>query len=48
MPGVASTSIARELGEGDTTPTTASVERAGWIFADAFAAAIDAPLLTAA
>jgi lipoyl(octanoyl) transferase len=43
MPGVASTSIARELGEPDG-PSTDSVERAAWIFADAFAAAIDAPL----
>ena len=43
MPGVASTSIARELGTQDG-PTTGSVERAGWIFARAFAAAIDAPL----
>jgi lipoyl(octanoyl) transferase len=44
MPGVTSTSIARELGRGDEPPTTASVERAAWIFARAFADAIDAPL----
>lgn len=44
MPGVTSTSIARESGEGDVAPSTASVERAGWIFAQAFADAIDAPL----
>ena len=46
MPGVVSTSIARERGE-DGPPTTASVEAAAGIFADAFAAAIDAPLVTA-
>ena len=44
MPGVASTSIAHELGRVDEGPNTASVERAAWIFAAAFAAAIDAPL----
>ena len=44
MPGVESTSIARERGETAVAPTTSSVERAGWIFARAFAAAIDAPL----
>jgi lipoyl(octanoyl) transferase len=44
MPGVASTSIAHELGTSDR-PTTASVERAAWIFAGAFAAAIEAPLI---
>jgi lipoyl(octanoyl) transferase len=44
MPGVESTSIARELGRPADPPTTASVERAGAIFARAFAAAIDAPL----
>jgi lipoyl(octanoyl) transferase len=43
MPGVASTSIARERGE-DVPPSTDSVERAAHIFANAFAAAIDAPL----
>ncbi len=46
MPGVTSTSVARELGRPDEAPTTESVERAAWIFADAFAAAIDAPLTT--
>lgn len=45
MPGVTSTSIAVERGEPATPPSTASVERAGWIFAEAFAAAIDAPLV---
>jgi lipoyl(octanoyl) transferase len=45
MPGVVSTSIARERGEVGP-PTTASVERAAPIFARAFAAAIDAPLVT--
>jgi lipoate-protein ligase B len=44
MPGVSSTSIARELGYPDGPPTTASVERGGWLFAEAFARAIDAPL----
>jgi lipoyl(octanoyl) transferase len=44
MPGVTSTSIARELGRSDEPPSTESVERAAWIFARAFAGAIDAPL----
>lgn len=44
MPGVASTSIARELGRIDERPTTASVEAAAAIFAQAFADAIDSPL----
>ena len=44
MPGVLSTSIARELGDLEARPSTASVERAAWIFARSFAAAIDAPL----
>ena len=44
MPGVVSTSIARERGDLATSPTTASVEQAGWVFAEAFAGAIDAPL----
>ena len=44
MPGVESTSIARERGEPAGPPTTASVERAAAIFARAFATAIDAPL----
>lgn len=44
MPGIVSTSIARERGDLDARPSTAAVERAGWIFAAAFAAAIDAPL----
>ena len=47
MPGVASTSIARELGDVDAPPSTASVGRSAWIFARAFAAAIDAPLRVA-
>ncbi len=45
MPGVESTSIARERGDDDAAPTTESVERAAGIFAHAFATAIDAPLL---
>ena len=44
MPGVTSTSIARELGRTDEPPTTASVEAAAGIFAQAFADAIDSPL----
>ena len=44
MPGVASTSIAAERGVAFAGPTTASVERAGWIFASAFASALGAPL----
>jgi lipoyl(octanoyl) transferase len=45
MPGVVSTSIAAELGDPTAAPTTASVEAAAWVFADAFATAIDARLL---
>jgi lipoyl(octanoyl) transferase len=51
MPGTASTSIARELSQPEppvVVPDTAEVERAGWRFAAAFAAAIDAPLDRAA
>jgi lipoyl(octanoyl) transferase len=44
MPDVRSTSIAHELRRPSDRPTTGSVERAAWIFADAFASAIDAPL----
>jgi lipoyl(octanoyl) transferase len=44
MPGVVSTSIARERGEAERQPSTDAVESAAWQFADAFAAAIDAPL----
>ena len=44
MPGVVSTSIAVERGDPDERPSTASVEGAAWIFAQAFASAIDAPL----
>ena len=43
MPGVVSTSIARERGE-PMAPTTASVETAARVFAEAFASAIGAPL----
>ena len=45
MPGVESTSIARELGDLDARPTTASVERAAGIFARSFASALGAPLI---
>ena len=44
MPGVASTSIARERAETATPPTTASVEHAAAVFAGAFAAGLGAPL----
>ena len=44
MPGVPSTSIARERGDSAGPPTTTSVERAAPIFARAFASAIGAPL----
>lgn len=44
MPGVVSTSISAERGERAATPSTASVERAGVIFAQGFADAIGAPL----
>jgi lipoate-protein ligase B len=48
MPGVESTSIARELGDLAALPTTDSVERAGRRFAAAFASAIGAPLVVEA
>jgi lipoyl(octanoyl) transferase len=44
MPGLVSTSIAEELGRSAEPPTTAAVERAGAIFAEAFAGAIGAPI----
>ena len=44
MPGVVSTSIAAERHEPETSPSTASVERAAGIFARALAEAIGAPL----
>ena len=44
MPGVTSTSIARELGDIDAAPTTESVHRAATIFATALAAELGAPL----
>ena len=43
-PGLISTSIAEELGRTAEPPTTAAVERAGTMFATAFAGALDAPL----
>ena len=45
MPGVISTSIARERGEPDAPPTTASVEAAATVFATALAAGLGAPLI---
>jgi lipoyl(octanoyl) transferase len=44
MPGVVSTSVARELGDGRAIPTTASVEAAAHHFATAFASELGAPL----
>jgi lipoyl(octanoyl) transferase len=44
MPGVVSTSIAAELGERSTLPTTASVERAARDFARVLAGELAAPL----
>jgi lipoate-protein ligase B len=44
MPGVASTSIAAEAGRSGELASTASIERAGAIFARAFAARIGATL----
>ena len=44
MPGLISTSIAEELGRTAEPPTTEAVERAGTIFAEAFAAQLGAPL----
>ena len=43
-PGLISTSIAEELGRTAEPPTTAAVQRAGDLFAAAFASAIEAPL----
>jgi lipoyl(octanoyl) transferase len=48
MPGLVSTSIAEELGRTAEPPTTAAVERAGRLFADAFGQAIGAPIEWAA
>jgi lipoyl(octanoyl) transferase len=47
MPGVVSTSIARERGDLEARPSTDSVEHAARIFARSFASAIDAPLSVA-
>jgi hypothetical protein len=44
MPGVASTSIAAELGRPDAAPTTASVETAATMFSTALAAELGAIL----
>ena len=44
MPGLVSTSIAEELGRSAEPPTTAAVERAGAIFAEAFGVAVGAPI----
>jgi len=43
-PGLISTSIAEELGRTAEPPTTSAVERAGRTFAEAFGAAIAAPI----
>jgi lipoyl(octanoyl) transferase len=47
VPGLVSTSIAEELGRSAEPPTTAAVERAGAIFADAFGTAIGATVARA-
>jgi lipoyl(octanoyl) transferase len=44
MPGVRSTSIALERGEPAAEPTTASVERAATVFANALAAELGSPI----
>jgi lipoate-protein ligase B len=44
MPGVASTSIARELGGSTARPSSDDVERAAWIFARALASRLGAEL----
>ena len=44
VPGLVSTSIAEELGRSAEPPTTAAVQRAGGLFAEAFAAAIESPI----
>jgi lipoyl(octanoyl) transferase len=44
MPGVRSTSIARERGDAGSVPSTSSVEAAGRIFATTLAAELRAPL----
>jgi lipoyl(octanoyl) transferase len=43
-PGLVSTSVAEELGRTAEPPTTAAVEHAGELFAEAFGRAIGAPL----
>ena len=44
IPGAISTSIALERGDLDARPSTSSVEGAAWLFARAFAEALDASL----
>lgn len=44
MPGLVSTSIAEELGRTAEPPTTAAVERAAWVFADALGRELGAPI----
>ena len=44
VPGLVSTSIAAELGRTAEAPSTSAVERAGSLFATAFATALAAPL----
>jgi lipoyl(octanoyl) transferase len=44
MPGLVSTSIAEEAGRTAEPPSTEAVERAGRLFAEAFASAIGSPL----
>ena len=44
MPGLVSTSIAEELGRTAEPPTTAQVQRAGALFAEALGEALEAPV----
>jgi lipoyl(octanoyl) transferase len=48
MPGLVSTSVAEELGRSAEPPTTAEVERAGGLFAEALGAALESPIEWAA
>lgn len=47
MPGLVSTSVAEELGRTAEPPSTAAVERAAWIFADALGRELDATIVRA-
>lgn len=45
MPGLVSTSIAEELGRTAEPPSTAAVERAAWLFADALGRELGGPIV---